>query len=261
MAGEGIWEVIRQQVENVIASEPVMESFLKKVVLDRQSLSDSVAYNLATKFGNEHIPHDKIHTILSNAYNADEEIIAAIEEDIMAVYDRDPACTSYFAPLLFFKGFLSLQTYRAAHHLITNNQHGTALYLQSRASELFGADIHPSAKIGTGIMIDHATGVVIGETAVIGNDVSMLHGVTLGGSGKEGGDRHPKIGNGVLISVGAKVLGNIRVGDCAKIGGGSVVLTDVPAYSTVVGVPAKVIGKVSTPEPSREMDHNIGKDI
>ena len=191
MAGEGIWKVIRQQVENVIASEPVMKSFFKKVVLDRQSLPDSVAYNLATKFGNEHIPHDKIHTILLNAYNADKAIIAAIEEDIMAVYDRDPACTSLFAPLLFFKGFLSLQTYRAAHHLITNNQYGTALYLQSRASELFGADIHPSAKIGTGIMIDHATGVVIGETAVIGNDVSMLHGVTLGGSGKVGGDRHP----------------------------------------------------------------------
>ena len=163
----------------MIASEPVMESFLKKVVLDRQSLSDSVAYNLATKFGNEHISHDKIHTILSNAYNADEAIIAAIEEDIMAVYDRDPACTSYFAPLLFFKGFLSLQTYRAAHHLITNNQHEQhfTYRVEHRA---FGADIHPSAKIGTGIMIDHATGVVIGETAVIGNDVSMLHGVTLG---------------------------------------------------------------------------------
>lgn len=261
MAGEGIWEVIRQQVDDVIASEPVMEAFLRTVVLERQSLSDSVAFNLATKFANKHISKDKIYTILLDAYSADEAIIAAIEEDIVAVYDRDPACTSYFAPLLFFKGFLSLQTYRAAHHLMATGQPGTALYLQSRASELFGADIHPSAKIGKGIMIDHATGVVIGETAVIGNDVSMLHGVTLGGSGKEGGDRHPKIGNGVLISVGAKVLGNITVGDCAKIGGGSVVLTDVPAYSTVVGVPAKVVGKVSTPEPSREMDHNFGKDI
>ena len=172
MAGEGIWKVIRQQVENVIASEPVMKSFFKKVVLDRQSLPDSVAYNLATKFGNEHIPHDEIHTILLNAYNADEAIIAAIEEDIVAVYDRDPACTSLFAPLLFFKGFLSLQTYRAAHHLITNNQHGTALYLQSRASELFGADIHPSAKIGTGIMIDHATGVCLLYTSPSPRDIS-----------------------------------------------------------------------------------------
>ena len=135
-----------------------------------------------------------------------------------------------------------------------------ALYLQNRASEVFQADIHPAANIGKGVFIDHATGVVIGETAVVGDDVSMLHDVTLGGSGKEGGDRHPKIGDGVLISVGAKVLGNIRVGDCAKIGGGSVVLTDVPAYTTAVGVPAKIVGKVTSPEPSRQMDHSVGED-
>lgn len=261
MAGEGIWEIIRQQVEEVVAAEPVLDPYLRLVVLDRKSLSDSVAQNLAVKFGNEHISADKVFSVLSAAYQADDSVGAAMEEDILAVYDRDPACTSYFEPLLFFKGFLSLQTYRAAHWLMHNGSPGTAKYLQSRASELFGADIHPAAKIGKGIMIDHATGVVIGETAEIGNDVSMLHGVTLGGSGKEGGDRHPKIGNGVLISVGAKVLGNIRVGDCAKIGGGSVVLTDVPAYSTVVGVPAKVVGKVSTPEPSREMDHHFGEDV
>jgi serine O-acetyltransferase len=180
-----------------------------------------------------------------------------MREDILATHERDPACKSQLDPVLFFKGFLALQTYRVAHWLMSHDRRGMALYLQIRASEVFGADIHPSARIGHGIMIDHATGVVIGETAVVGNDVSMLHGVTLGGSGKEGGDRHPKIGNGVLISVGAKVLGNIRVGDCAKIGGGSVVLTDVPAYSTAVGVPAKVVGKVSTPEPSREMDHSF----
>jgi len=152
---------------------------------------------------------------------------------------------------------LVLQAYRGAHFLIENDRRALALYIQNRASEVFQADLHPSAIIGSGIFMDHSTGIVIGETAVVGNDVSMLHGVTLGGSGKERGDRHPKIGNGVLISVGAKVLGNIRVGDCAKIGGGSVVLTDVPAYSTAVGVPAKVVGRVSTPEPSRQMDHTV----
>ncbi|MBE8220752.1 MAG: serine O-acetyltransferase, partial [Alphaproteobacteria bacterium] len=171
----------------------------------------------------------------------------------------DPACKTYLDVVLYYKGYMALQSYRAAHWLLGAGRRGMALYIQNRASEVFQADIHPAAQIGKAMFIDHATGVVIGETAVVGDEVSILHNVTLGGSGKEAGDRHPKIGNGVLISVGAKVLGNIRVGDCAKIGAGSVVLTDVPAYSTAVGVPAKIIGKVSE-APSRTMDHNVGGD-
>jgi len=252
-----VWVRVRQEAEAVAASEPAMSGFMHATVLNHDSLEQVVGSHLAEKMGNAEIGARVLSEVFEEAFAADRSIADSLRADIVANFDRDPACQTYLDPVLYFKGFLALQAHRAAHWLIGQGRRGMALYIQNRASEVFQADIHPAAKIGRGVFIDHATGVVIGETAVVGDEVSMLHSVTLGGSGKEGGDRHPKIGNGVLISVGAKVLGNIRVGDCAKIGGGSVVLTDVPAYSTAVGVPAKVVGKVSSPEPSRSMDHSV----
>ena len=175
----------------------------------------------------------------------------------MAVYGRDPACRKYSQPLLYFKGFLSIQAQRIAHYYWHKERIHLALFLQSRISEMFGVDAHPAAQLGKGCFIDHATGVVIGETAVVGENVSMLHGVTLGGTGKEQGDRHPKVRRGVLISTGAKVLGNIEIGEGAKIAAGAVVLEDVPPHTTVAGIPAHPIGKESFAQPSLEMDHHF----
>lgn len=254
---EEVWTAICEEAAQMADQDPSLSDFLETRILGQSDLVAAVTANLSEKLAQGGMPEADLKRELATAFAADDTIAQTMCEDIIAVYDRDPACRTYLDPVLFFKGFLALQAYRAAHQLMQQSRRGMAMLIQNRASEIFGADIHPSAKIGSGIMIDHATGVVIGETAVIGDEVSMLHGVTLGGSGKEGGDRHPKIGNGVLISVGAKVLGNIHIGDCAKIGGGSVVLTDVPAYSTAVGIPAKVVGKVDTPTPSRSMDHSL----
>ena len=252
-----VWSQVRAEAEKRAAAEPSLSGFLHTTVLNQAKLEDVVAGHLAEKMGNSELAPSVLRAVFEEAYSADASIGTAMRADIVATSDRDPACQAYLEPVLFYKGFMALQAYRAAHWHIAQGRRSMALYVQNRASEVFQADIHPAAQIGQGVFIDHATGVVIGETAVVGDDVSMLHSVTLGGSGKEGGDWHPKIGNGVLISVGAKVLGNIRVGECAKIGGGSVVLTDVPAYSTAVGVPAKIVGKVSTPTPSRQMDHSV----
>jgi serine O-acetyltransferase len=255
-----VWTTIREEAVKQAEAEPALSGFLHATILNFEYLEAAIASHLSEKLANSEIGARTLCEVFEEAFDKNEQFGSTVRADIVAVFDRDPACRTHIDPVLYYKGFLALQTYRAAHWLINHNRRGMALYLQNRASEVFQTDIHPAAQIGQGIFIDHATGVVIGETAIVGNDVSMLHGVTLGGSGKEGGDRHPKIGNGVLISVGAKVLGNIRVGDCAKIGGGSVVLTDVPAYTTAVGVPAKIVGKVSTPEPSRQMDHSFGED-
>ena len=184
----------------------------------------------------------------------------AVRADLSAVFQRDPACHSYAQAFLFFKGFHALESYRVAHYLWTHRRQTMALFIQNRMSDLFAVDIHPAAKLGRGIMIDHATGVVIGETAVVGDDVSMLHGVTLGGTGKQDEDRHPKVGRGVLLSTGAKVLGNIHVGNCSRIAAGSVVLADVPPHMTVAGVPARVVGPAGCAEPARSMDQSIGPD-
>lgn len=255
-----VWSQIREEAAQMADNEPALSGFLHATILNFERLEMAVASHLSEKLANSEIGARTLSEAFEDAFTDNKAISEAMRADIMAHYDRDPACRNYVDPVLYFKGFMALQTYRAANWLIGQNRRGMAVYLQNRASEVFQADIHPSAQIGKGVFMDHATGVVIGETAVVGDDVSMLHGVTLGGSGKEGGDRHPKIGNGVLISVGAKVLGNIRVGECAKIGGGSVVLTDVPAYTTAVGVPAKIVGKVTSPEPSRQMDHSVGED-
>jgi serine O-acetyltransferase len=188
---------------------------------------------------------------------ADPAIGEAVRADLSAVFQRDPACHSYAQAFLFFKGFHALESYRVAHYLWTHARQTMALFIQNRMSDLFAVDIHPAAKLGRGIMIDHATGVVIGETAVVGDDVSMLHGVTLGGTGKQDEDRHPKVGRGVLLSTGAKVLGNIQIGECARVGAGSVVLKPVPPHTTVAGVPARVIGKAGSARPSQDMDHKL----
>lgn len=254
---DSYWSVIQNLARDISDDEPLLAGLLTDAILMSKSLPEAVAYHLARKLGNEEVGIASVHAVLSEVYASSSSIHFSMEADVQAVVERDPACQNPLDVILFYKGFLALQTYRATHLLIAEGRRSLALYLQNRASEVFQADIHPSAKIGRGVFIDHATGVVIGETAHVGNDVTLLQGVTLGGNGKERGDRHPKIGDGVLISVGAKVLGNIQVGECAKIGGGSVVLNDIPAHSTAVGVPAKVVGKVSVPEPSRVMDHRI----
>lgn len=255
-----VWSSIRREAAELAEREPALSGFIHATILNFERLEQAIASHLAEKLSNSEIGARTLNEVIEEAFTHNADFDETVRADIMANLDRDPACKTHLDPVLYYKGFLALQTYRAAHWMINNARRGMALYLQNRASEVFQTDIHPAAKIGKGTFIDHATGVVIGETAVVGDDVSMLHGVTLGGSGKEDGDRHPKIGNGVLISVGAKVLGNIRVGDCAKIGGGSVVLTDIPAYTTAVGVPAKIVGKVTSPEPSRQMDHSVGQD-
>ncbi len=233
-----IWNRIRAEATRDAEAEPALASFLHTVILNHARLEDALSYILASKLGSSTIPSLTLRDLIANAIDGDSGIGVAVREDLRAVISRDPACRGYSVPLLYFKGFHSLQAYRVAHYYWVNGREQLALYLQSRISEVFAVDIHPAAKIGKGILFDHATSVVIGETAVVEDDFSMLHEVTLGGTGKVGGDRHPKIGRGVMIGAGAKVLGNIRVGEGAKIGAGSVVLSDVDPYVTVAGVPA-----------------------
>ncbi|HAD24572.1 MAG TPA: serine O-acetyltransferase [Alphaproteobacteria bacterium] len=248
-----VWTTIRSAAEELAKTEPVLSSLLYATVLNQHRLEDSLAYHLSQRLGTLEVPALLVQQVFEAAYDADPEIAAAARCDIVAVYDRDPACSSYLEPLLYFKGFHALQGYRIAHWLIGQGRRGLALYLQDRISEVFGVDINPLAKVGRGIMIDHGTGVVIGETAVVEDGVSLLQGVTLGGTGKETGDRHPKIRKGSLIGANATILGNIEVGECARIGAGSVVLADVPAHCTAAGVPAQIVGCAGSDEPGRDM--------
>ena len=202
-----------------------------------------------------------LREIAQDAYAADPTLAEIAEDDLRAVFERDPACKGYLQPFLFFKGFLALQTQRVSHRLWNQGRETLAFYLQSRMSELFQVDIHPATRIGRGVFVDHGTGIVIGETAVIGDGVSMLQGVTLGGTGAERGDRHPKIGKGVLLGAGAKVLGNIEIGDYAKIASGSVVLKPVPSGCTAAGVPARLVNCPTCPEPARSMDHTLAEEV
>jgi serine O-acetyltransferase len=252
-----VWSKIRGPAANLAAAEPILASLLYATVLNQPRFEDALSYHLAQKIGTVEAPAILIRQVLDEAFSADRNIGVAARADIVAVHERDPACKSHLDPFMWFKGFHALQTQRVAHWLWQRGREGLALFLQSRSSSLFGVDIHPAARMGKGIMIDHATGVVIGETAMVEDGVSMLHGVTLGGTGKKGGDRHPKVRRGVLIGAGATILGNIEIGACAKVAAGSVVLHDVPAGCTVAGVPAKVIGCVDCPEPALEMDHRV----
>lgn len=252
-----VWSALREAAEDLCSREPALASMAHTVILAHDRFEDVLSYRLAQKLGSAELSDLALRDLAAEALLADPDIGQAARADVVAVFDRDPACTSYLEPVLFFKGFQALSAYRVAHWFWREGRRELASILQMRTSEVFGVDIHPGARVGRGIMIDHATGVVMGETAVVGDDVSMLHGVTLGGTGKEGGDRHPKIGRGVLIGANASILGNIRVGDCSRVGAGSVVLQDVPPCTTVAGVPAKIVGDAGCNQPSRSMDHII----
>jgi len=252
-----LWQEIRADVEREARSEPLLERFLRAAILSHDRLEDALAFRLAEKLASPNLGDAPLRELVTDALDDDAELGDAVRADLRAVRKRDPACTGHCQPLLYFKGFHAVQAYRVSHWLWRRERKSLALFLQNRISEVFAMDIHPGARLGRGIFIDHGTGVVIGETAVVEDDVSLLHGVTLGGTGKHGGDRHPKVGPNVLISAGAAIFGNIRIGEGAKIGGGSVVLEDVPPHRTAVGVPARVVGRPASDRPALEMDQTL----
>ena len=253
-----VWSRVRAEAERAVEQEPVLGGMVHATVLHHATLEQALAYRLAQKLASGEMSEQILREIADEAYREDPNIGAAARTDIVAVFDRDPACHRLMQPLLYFKGFQATQAFRVAHWLWKNDRRDMAYFLQMRISEAFGVDIHPAARIGKGIMIDHAHSIVIGETAVVGDNVSMLHSVTLGGTGKEDQQRHPTIGCGVLIGAGAKVLGNIKIGNCSRIAAGSVVLQDVPAEKTVAGVPARIVGEAGCTQPSVSMDQLTG---
>jgi serine O-acetyltransferase len=254
-----VWSELRQEALALAEAEPILASFVHATILNHSRFESALSFHLAQKLGSMEVPAMLLRQVFDEAYANDDEIGAAVRADLLAVRERDPACKGLLQPLLYFKGFHALQAYRVAHWLWQHDRQPMALFLQCRISEAFGVDAHPAARIGRGIMIDHATGVVIGETALIEDDVSMLHGVTLGGTGKEGGDRHPKVRRGAMLGAGATLLGNIEIGEYSRVGAGSVVLEDVPRCVTVAGVPAKVVGAAGCEEPARTMDQKFSE--
>jgi serine O-acetyltransferase len=256
-AVDPIWSILRDEAEAMASGDSAMARLAHEGVLVHASLTDALASRMAQKLSSDDVSEMSLRDVALAAFDAEPELAAAVRADLAAVRDRDPACKRFVEPLLFFKGFQALTAQRVAHWLWGHGRRDLALYLQMRMSERFSVDIHPAARLGRGIMIDHGHSIVIGETAVVGDEVSMLHGVTLGGTGKETGDRHPKIGRGVLIGAGAKILGNIRVGEFSRIAAGSVVLKEVPPCKTVAGVPARVVGDGGCDCPSRAMDQMI----
>jgi serine O-acetyltransferase len=252
-----IWERIRSEAEDIVHREPELATFIYSTVLHHNRLEESVIHRLAERLDHAALSGDLIRQTYEEALRDEPDLGNIFRADLVAVYDRDPATSRFIDPLLYFKGFHALQTHRLAHWLYLKGRKDFAYYLQSRSSAVFQTDINPAAKIGRGIFLDHATGLVVGETAAIDDDVSILHDVTLGGTGKENEDRHPKIRRGVMIGAGAKILGNIEVGECARIAAGSVVIHPVPRNKTVAGVPAKVVGEAGCPEPSRAMDQML----
>ncbi len=252
-----IWDRIRAEAEDIVQREPELASFVFATALNHTRLEDSVVHRVAERLDHSALSGDLIRQAFDEALRDQPDIGNAFRADLVAVFDRDPATTRFIDPLLYFKGFHAIQCHRLAHWLLGKGRKDFAWYLQSRASAVFQTDINPAAKIGRGIFLDHATGFVVGETAVIEDDVSILHGVTLGGTGKENEDRHPKIRHGVLIGAGAKILGNIEIGHCARIAAGSVVVKPVPHNVTVAGVPAKIVGEAGCAEPSRTMNQML----
>lgn len=252
-----VWQQLRDDAENAARREPALAGLLDEVILRRSSLPDALSVRLSRKLAYHATPEGYLKEVFQDAFRRDPRLIGCIEQDIVAAFERDPACRNYLTPVLFFKGFQALTCYRVAHDLWKQGREELAMYLQSLISEVFAVDIHPAANIGCGILLDHATSFVVGETAIIEDDVSILHEVTLGGTGKEIGDRHPKVRRGVLIGAGAKLLGNIEIGQNTKIGAGSVVLSDIPPNSTAVGVPAKVIGRSADANPSASMNQHL----
>ena len=252
-----LWTRVRTEAETVVRDEPQLASFFVATILNHPSLEAAVAHRVATRLGHASLSTELVAHGFHEALQDDAQIGQSMRADILAVMDRDPATTRAIEPLLYFKGFHAIQAHRLAHWYWGQGRRALALYLQSRSSEVFQTDIHPAARIGRGVFFDHATGLVVGSTAVIEDDVSILHAVTLGGTGKHGGDRHPKIRRGVMIGAGAKILGNIEVGACARVAAGSVVLRSVPPHTTVVGVPARVVGAAGCAEPARSMDQLV----
>ncbi|TCL05573.1 MULTISPECIES: serine O-acetyltransferase [Sodalis] len=255
---EAVWNNIKAEARLLAECEPMLASFFHATLLKHENLGSALSYMLANKLANTIMPAIAIREIVEEAYKNDEQMIHSAARDITAVRLRDPAVDKYSTPLLYLKGFHALQAYRIGHWLWGQDRQALAIYLQNQISVSFGVDIHPAAKIGCGIMLDHATGIVIGETAIVENDVSILQSVTLGGTGKTSGDRHPKIREGVMIGANATILGNIEVGRGAKIGAGSVVLQSVPPHTTAAGVPARIVGKPDSDKPSMDMDQFFG---
>jgi serine O-acetyltransferase len=256
-AVDPVWDRVCEEAVEAIRAEPLLGGLVHSSLLHHATLERALAYRFSLKLASGEMSEQILREIADEAYAAQPDLGQAARADLMAVYDRDPACHRYLQPILFFKGYQALQAYRVGHWLWEQGRTDLAYFVQMRVSEVFGVDIHPAAKVGRGIMIDHAHSIVIGETAVVGDNVSMLHSVTLGGTGKEDGDRHPKIGNGVLIGAGAKVLGNITIGHCSRIAAGSVVLQDIPPMKTVAGVPARIVGEAGCSQPSVSMDHKL----
>jgi serine O-acetyltransferase len=252
-----LWSQITVEAEEAVRAEPLLGGLIHSSVLHHPSLERALSYRISLKLTSGEMSEQILREIADEAFASDPWLSEAARADLVAVFERDPACHRLIQPILFFKGYLAMQSHRLAHWLWEQRRPDLAYFIQARTSEVFGVDIHPAARMGKGIMIDHAHSIVIGETAVVGDNVSMLHSVTLGGTGKEDGDRHPKIGNGVLIGAGAKVLGNIHVGHCSRIAAGSVVLSDVPPCKTVAGVPARIVGEAGCDQPSITMDQLI----
>ncbi|WP_316859901.1 serine O-acetyltransferase [uncultured Cohaesibacter sp.] len=257
VTSDPVWECVRTEAHAVVKAEPVLSSFIYSTILSHRRMENAVIHRLADRLHNPALDSEVIRQAYREAYDADPSISEALRADMRAVVDRDPACDRFIDPLLYFKGFHAIQTHRLAHWLWQNGRQDFAAYLQSVSSQVYQVDIHPRVPFGKGIFFDHATGIVVGETAILEDDVSILQGVTLGGTGKEEGDRHPKIRHGVLIGAGAKVLGNIEIGHCSRIAAGSVVLKEVPPNTTVAGVPAHVVGQAGCAEPAISMDQML----
>ncbi len=251
------WAMLRASAEQASRDEPLLASQLNAVILAHGDLSAALSFQIARKIGDDEMGPMSVREVCREAFESDPAIVAAAAADLQAVAERDPAIRSLLQPFLYFKGFQAIQAHRIAHWLWKQGRETLAFHVQSRMSELFQVDIHPAATLGSGLFLDHGTGIVIGETAVVGDEVSMLHAVTLGGTGAERGDRHPKIGRGVLLGAGAKVLGNITIGDHAKVASGSVVLKAVPTGCTVAGVPARLVNCPTGDAPARTMDHTL----
>jgi len=254
---ESLWQTLREEAQTQAQQEPILASFLHALILNHSSLACALSFMLASKLDSETASALSIREVIEAAHQDQPKMVNAAHCDIIACVERDSACKQYTTPLLFFKGYQALQAHRVSHWLWQQNRQDMALFFQSRISAVFGIDIHPAAKMGYGILLDHGTGIVIGETATVGNNVSIMQSVTLGGTGKVSGDRHPKIANNVLIGAGSKVLGNIIVGEGAQIAPGSVVLKEVPPHTLVSGVPAKVTDTKICQNPAREMNHSI----
>ena len=252
-----VWDAVRENAKQIVATEPALSSMVMSNVLNHETFESALAHRLAERLHHADVSADLIRQAFHWALEVRPEIAAEARADLAATLERDPATHRAIVPFLYFKGYQAIQVHRFANALYLNGRKDFALYLQSRSSQVFQVDINPNARIGKGIMLDHATGFVVGETAVIGDNCSILQGVTLGGTGKADQDRHPKIGNGVLIGAGAIILGNIRIGECARVGAGSVVVKDVPPRVTVVGVPARIVGEAGAPQPAAMMDQVV----